>query len=227
MAPKTSQLLGISPTEIAAGVFTSLGEGGPGRDPLAVFSTLLARKQTGKYGSKYLVDIAKAPGQFVANDSYTAAQIANPDFGRKVYGKRYDQTLQQFENPQNLIPILQQHGGALQFRGQSLLKNRQANDVMFDPKGNYYFDKNPEAQKTLLAKLSSGQFTQPPGALPPVPGVGATLSGALGQDVTQAREEPQSIAQRLANQARTAVIQNMFPQGILGTLMAPPLIGGF
>jgi len=163
MAPKTSQLLGLSSPELYAAAFTALGEAGPGQDPYGVFSTILSRKQTGKYG-KNIVDIVKAPSQFVANDPYSASQVADPSFGRKVYGSRYDQMLQKFEDPSKLRPVLEKHGGALQFRGQSLLKNKRPEDVMFDPRGNFYFAKDPKAAKSLLEKLGGAPGRPPASA---------------------------------------------------------------
>jgi len=213
MPPRTSQLLGLSPTEVPAGIFTALGEGGPGRDPLGVLATLLTRRQTGAYG-KNLVDIAKARNQFVANDPYTAAQIANPAFGRKVYGKRYDELLNKFENPQNLIPVLKQHGGAVEFRGQTLLGNRRPGDVMFDPKGNFYFNKKPEAQKAILNKLSLGlpaDTTQPQvGVASPPPGVLQTLSSALGFNPAAEEDDKLTLSQQFLNAAKNQVMQQMF-----------------
>lgn len=175
MAPRTSQLLGLSPPELNAATFTALGEAGPGLDPFAVLATILTRKQTGKYG-KDVVGIVKAPSQFVANDPYSTAQVTDPKFGRKIYGARYDQMLQKFEDPSQLIPILQKHGGALQFRGQSLLKNKRPEDVMFDPRGNYYFGKDPKAQQALLTRLQSGLTSTPP-APPPVDSAAAVDKG--------------------------------------------------
>ena len=80
-----------------------------------------------------------------------------------------------------------------------------------------------QAARTAFNQLGSmGAPPQSPG----VPGVGETLSGVLGQDVTQQIEEPKTLAQRLVDQVKGGIIQNMFPQGILGTLMAPTMLGG-
>ena len=177
MAPRTSQLLGLSNPELYAATFTALGEAGPGLDPFGVFSTILTRKQTGKYG-KDVVGIVKAPSQFVANDPYSTAQVTDPKFGRKIYGSRYDQMLQKLEDPSQLIPILQKHGGALQFRGQSLLKNKRPEDVMFDPRGNYYFGRDTKAQQTLLNRLQSGLSSAP--SAPPLPPATATTPREQG-----------------------------------------------
>jgi hypothetical protein len=95
----------------------------PDKILMVFFLQFSQEKQTGKYG-KNIVDIVKAPSQFVANNPYSASQVTDPSFGRKVYGSRYDQMLQKFEDPSQLRPVLEKHGGALQFRGQSLLKNK-------------------------------------------------------------------------------------------------------
>jgi len=59
-----------------------------------------------------------------------------------------------------------------------------------------------------------------------LPGVASTLAGALGQGVAQLEEEPRTLAQNLVDQFKGNIIQNMFPKGILGTLMTPNLLGG-
>jgi hypothetical protein len=61
---------------------------------------------------------------------------------------------------------------------------------------------------------------------PQLPGVAATLAGALGQSVTQPEEEPRTLAQNLVDQFKGNIIQQMFPQGILGTLTVPNILGG-
>jgi hypothetical protein len=91
-------------------------------------------------------------------------------------------------------------------------------------KSNFYFNRNPAIAKQGLGLLQGPNTTQALGTPTPPPGVGETLSSALGQDVTQ--QPPQTLAQRLVDQVKSGIIQNMFPQGILGTLMAPPVIGG-
>jgi len=59
-----------------------------------------------------------------------------------------------------------------------------------------------------------------------LPGVASTLAGALGQGVAQLEEEPRTLAQNLVDQFKGNIIQNMFPNGILGTLMVPNILGG-
>jgi hypothetical protein len=151
--PTTSQILGLTPQEKAAAIFTTSGEAGPGRDPLGVLQTILTRKF--KSGGN-ITDLVKAPQQFVANDPYSRAQVMDPAYGSKVHGARYKQIEQMFENPSQMVQAFQTGQGAEQFRGQSLLGNKQKGDVMFDPKGNFYFQTNPGLAKSLSERLSKG-----------------------------------------------------------------------
>jgi hypothetical protein len=83
-----------------------------------------------------------------------------------------------------------------------------------------------QAARTAFNQLGSiGPAPQTSGS-PPLPGVAATLSGALGQDIAGKSEAPKSLAQRLVDQVKSGIIQNMFPQGLFGTLMAPSNLGG-
>ena len=140
--PTTSQLFGLTPQEQAAATFTSLGEAGPGRDIFGPYVTLLNRRLHGGYG-KDIVQMATAPQQFVANARYNPSQVSDPAFGRKVYGSRYDQAYNQLNDPGQVSSVYNQLRGATQFRGQELLGKRKKDDVMLDPKGNFYFDYNP------------------------------------------------------------------------------------
>jgi hypothetical protein len=151
--PTTSQILGLTPQEKAAALFTASGEAGPGRDPLGVLQTILTRKF--KSGGN-IADLVKAPQQFVANDPYSRAQVMDPAYGSKVHGARYKQIEQMFENPSQMVQAFQTGQGAEQFRGQSLLGNKQKGDVMFDPKGNFYFQTNPGLAKSLSDRLLKG-----------------------------------------------------------------------
>jgi hypothetical protein len=155
--PTTSQIFGNSAQEHAAATFTSLGEAGPGQDLFGPYATLLNRKLSG-YGGKAnnIVQLASAPGQFVANAGYTAAQISDPNFGRKVYGSRYDQAYNALNDPSQVAPAYNALGGAVSFRGQAALKYKQKGDTMLDPKGNFYFDRNQDAYKKGVALLHSG-----------------------------------------------------------------------
>ena len=152
--PTTASLFGLTPQEHAAATYTTLGEGGPGKDIYGVYSTLLNRKLSGGYG-KNLVNIATAPQQFVANAGVSPAQIADPNFGRKRYGKRYDEVYNALNDPNKLAPVFNQLKGATSFRGQALLGNKQKGDVMLDPKGNFYFDYKPAVHQKGLKLLSS------------------------------------------------------------------------
>lgn len=157
--PTTSQILGLTPQEKAAALFTASGEAGPGRDPLGVLQTILTRKF--KSGGN-IADLVKAPQQFVANDPYSRAQVMDPAYGSKVHGARYKQIEQMFENPSQMVQAFQTGQGAEQFRGQSLLGNKQKGDVMFDPKGNFYFQTNPGLAKSLSDRLLKGAGSPTP-----------------------------------------------------------------
>ena len=233
MAPRTSQLLGLSNPELYAATFTALGEAGPGLDPFGVFSTILTRKQTGKYG-KDVVGIVKAPSQFVANDPYSTAQVTDPKFGRKIYGSRYDQMLQKLEDPSQLIPILQKHGGALQFRGQSLLKNKRPEDVMFDPRGNFYFGKDPKAQQALLNRLQSGSGFAPPTPTLPVASAVASpntdqrsvtdiLSSTLGLQSKPDFDDKKTLADNLKDSFKKSIMEQIIPS--LSGFQLPNFLG--
>jgi len=157
--PTTSQILGLTPQEKAAAIFTTSGEAGPGRDPLGVLQTILTRKF--KSGGN-IADLVKAPQQFVANDPYSRAQVMDPAYGSKVHGARYKQIEQMFENPSQMVQAFQTGQGAEQFRGQSLLGNKKKGDVMFDPKGNFYFQTNPGLAKSLSDRLLKGAGSPTP-----------------------------------------------------------------
>jgi hypothetical protein len=149
--PTTSQLLGLTPSQKAAAIFTAAGEAGPGKDPLGVLQTILIRKVK---TNGNIADLVKAPQQFVANDPYSLSQVTDPRYGQKVYGAKYKEIEQLFENPSLMADAFRRAKGAEQFRGQSLLKNKQPGDVMFDPKGNFYFQTNPKLANSLAEKLS-------------------------------------------------------------------------
>lgn len=159
--PTTSQILGWTPQEKAAAIFTAAGEAGPGRDALGVLQTIVTRKAT---SGGNVASLVKAPSQFVANDPYSLNQVVDPAYGQKVHGSRYKQIEQMFEDPMQMASALQTGQGATQFRGQALLRNKQKGDVMFDPKGNFYFQKNPTVAKSLSERLLKGggaQASQP------------------------------------------------------------------
>ena len=161
--PTTSQLFGLSPQEQAAATFTALGEAGPGKDLFGPYVTLLNRRMHGSYG-KNVLDMATAPQQFVANDRYSPSQVADPSFGRKVYGSRYDQAYNALNDPTQIAPVFNQLRGATSFRGQALLNKKQKDDQMLDPKGNFYFDYNPSVFQKGQNILKTNV-----GSLPPAP----------------------------------------------------------
>jgi hypothetical protein len=154
--PTTSQIFGLTPQEKAAAVFTAAGEAGPGKDALGVLQTILTRKF--KSGGN-IANLVKAPQQFVANDRYSLQQVTNPEYGQKVHGSRYRQIEQMMEDPMQMAQGFQSGQGATQFRGQALLGNKQKGDIMFDPKGNFYFQTNPGLAKTLSERLKKGAGT--------------------------------------------------------------------
>ena len=232
MAPFTvQQRFGWKPEELTAATIGAGLEGyrGPGSmDPVAVAAAFKQRQLSGKWGGRDIRNILTAPGQFAAIEDrgITMKQLSDPAFGAKILGGQSE-----FNRIQSMINDPALMAGQMGKVGESfraLSQGPKPGDYIPVPgKSNFYFNRNPAIAKQGLSLLQNVGAPQGVVASPPLPGVGATLSGALGQDVTQVKEEPQSIAQRLANQARVAVLQNMFPQGILGTFMAPPLIGGF
>ena len=156
--PTTSQILGLDPRQRNAAIFTVAGEAGPGRDIHGVSQTILARL---KKTNGNIANLVKAPQQFVANDPYSINQVTDESFGRKIYGSKYDQIAKIFDDPNQMVSALQQGQGATSFRGQALLKNKQKEDIMFDPKGNFYFDRNPDIAKSLSERLRKGAGTVP------------------------------------------------------------------
>ena len=178
--PTTSEILGLTPQEKAAAVFTAAGEAGPGKDALGVLQTILTRKF--KSGGN-VANLVKAPQQFVANDRYSLQQVTNPEYGQKVHGTRYRQIEQMLEDPAQMAQGFQAGQGATQFRGQALLGNKQKGDIMFDPKGNFYFQTNPGLAKTLSEKLMKGEGTvgEPQAQAPSQPGGNTYIILASGK----------------------------------------------
>ena len=177
----TSELLNLTPQDVNAAAFTASGEAGPGRDLGGVLQTILTRKALNPRAS--IADLVKRPQQFVANDPYSVNQVVDPNYGLKIYGNRFQQAVQTLQNPNLMAGYLQSGQGATSFRGQALLGNKQIGDIMFDPKGNFFFDKNPIVAAGLIKRLGqpaplglpdvATQQAQPgPSALtapPPVP----------------------------------------------------------
>jgi hypothetical protein len=166
--PTTSQILGLTPQEVNAAAFTASGEAGGGNDLGGVLQTILARRAANP--KLNIVGLVTAPQQFVANDRYNPQQVSDPNFGRKVYGSRYNQAVNTLENPNLMSGFLQAGQGATSFRGQALLKNKRPDDIMFDKSGNFYFDRNPQIANSLIQRLgkpapiglASGEATTTP-----------------------------------------------------------------
>jgi murein DD-endopeptidase MepM/ murein hydrolase activator NlpD len=157
MPRTTSQLFGLSQAEFNAAVNTALGEAGPRDDIYGPFVTLLNRKLSGVFPGNNLVTYAKAPGQFIANDKYSAQQISDPAFGRKVFGSRYDQAYNALSNPDKLLSVVQKLRGAVEFKGQAI--PNKYNDPMLDKLGNFYHNFNPTALKKATDILKSAGST--------------------------------------------------------------------
>lgn len=148
--PKTSEILGLTPQEVYAAAFTASGEAGPGQDLGGVLQTILARRAS---SGQNIARLVKAPQQFVANDPYSLQQVTDPNYGRRIHGSRFTQAVSTLENPNLMSAFLQKGQGATQFRGQALLRNKRSDDIMFDPKGNFYFNKQPKVAQDLIMRL--------------------------------------------------------------------------
>lgn len=151
--PTTSQLFGLTPQEHAAAVITALGEGGPNNDVKGPYVVLINRKLSGLYPGGNLAKYSKEPGQFVANDKYTFAQVTSPAFGREIYGPRYDEVYNKLNNPSNLLNVVKTLKGAVEFKGQTI--PNKYGDPMLDKLGNFYHNFNPNAYKKALEILSN------------------------------------------------------------------------
>jgi len=231
MAPTTvQQRFGLKPEELNALTVLSGLEGyrGPNSmDPAAVAASTLQRRLSGKWGGHDIRNIATAPGQFasVLDRGINMKQLSDPTYGAKLLGGQAE-----FNRIQSMINDPSVVAGQMGKVGESfraLSEGPHKGDYIPVPgKSNFYFNRNPNISKQGLSLLQGADVAQAPGSPPPLPGVGATLSGVLGQDVTQQTDEPKTLAQKLVDQFKSGIIQNMFPQGILGTIMAPSMLGG-
>ena len=141
MSKTVSQLLGFSPSQRAAYLNTIAGEaflGGGGRDIAGVASNLIARQLSPSF-SNDMMGVVTAPGQYEANFRYSAEQLAKENL-RGLSKRDYDRLVSIAENPTLVGGAFQKTGGATSFRGQALLKNKRPGDVMFEDRGNFYFD---------------------------------------------------------------------------------------
>jgi hypothetical protein len=118
----------------------------------------------------------------------------------------------------NLIPAIVQ--GTRRFLTPQQLKQQGAKPDFTE---NTFFNetKRPPT-KQWWKQPTTGQ---PQAALPGEQqlGVGATLSAALGQDITQ-QDTPQTIAQNLVDEYKRNAIENLFSQGIFPGLAAPSIV---
>ena len=141
MSNTVSQRLGFTPAQRAAYLNTIAGEaflGGQGRDIAGVAANLVARQLSPSY-SNNMMGVVSAPGQYEANFKYTPEQLAQENL-RGLSKRDYDRLVSIAENPNLVGGAFQKTGGATSFRGQSLLKNKRPEDVMFEDRGNFYFD---------------------------------------------------------------------------------------
>jgi hypothetical protein len=231
MAPFTvQQRFGLKPEELNALTVLSGLEGyrGPNSvDPAAVAASTLQRRLSGKWGGRDIRNIATAPGQFAAvlDRGINMQQLGDPAYGAKLLGGQSE-----FNRIQSMINDPSIVAGQMGKVGESfraLSQGPKSSDYIPVPgKSNFYFNRNPAISKQGISLLQGANTAQAPGAPPPLPGVGATLADALGQGIAQQPQEPKTMAQKLVDQFKSGIIQNIFPQGILGTLMAPSMLGG-
>ncbi len=153
MSNTVSQRLGFTPAQRAAYLNTIAGEaflGGQGRDIAGVAANLVARQLSPSY-SNNMMGVVSAPGQYEANFKYTPEQLAQPNL-RGLSKRDYDRVVSIAENPNLVGGAFQKTGGATSFRGQSLLKNKRPEDIMFEDRGNFYFD--PVSQEVQSKGIS-------------------------------------------------------------------------
>ena len=179
MPDTTSRRLGLSPAERNALILLSGLEahrGGTGRDIAAVTANVINRRLSGRYPVNIL-NIAKQPNQYAAVFNYNMQQLSDPNFGRRVLGSEYDKVAAVVDNPALIAREIQNLRGATEFRGQTNLRYKKPGDYMADPRGNYYFNFNPEIQQKGMKLF--GSPTQAPSSAVPVPNQNsATTPGA-------------------------------------------------
>ena len=157
MAQTVSQILGLTPAQRAAYLNTIAGEaflGGQGNDIAGVASNLVARKLSPSF-SNNMMGVVSAPGQYEANQYYSPEQLAKENL-RGLSKRDYDRLVSIAENPALVGGAFQKTGGATSFRGQALLKNKRPGDVMFEDRGNFYFDPVSQEIQTKGAALLGG-----------------------------------------------------------------------
>ena len=157
MAQTVSQLLGFTPAQSSAYLNTIAGEaflGGGGGDIAGVASNLVARKLSPSF-SNNMMGVVSAPGQYEANQYYSPEQLAKENL-RGLSKRDYDRLVSIAENPALVGGAFQKTGGATSFRGQALLKNKRPGDVMFEDRGNFYFDPVSQEVQAKGAALLGG-----------------------------------------------------------------------
>jgi hypothetical protein len=229
MAPrKTIQdIFGLKPEEVNALAVLSGLEGFRGGsnspDVAAVAANALARRLSGQWGGKDIRNIAKAPGQYVAVDNYSMAQLADPVFGAKVLGSEseFNRLRDIVNNPDLVGQQFNRSKGAQSFRGVSAYGNKKPGDYMPVPgKSNFYFN----GLNGDLYNKGVGLFKQAAVPGTPLPGAiaqgGQIPSGSLsvseilapilgGAANASAVEERKSIANTLLDEARASITQNI------------------
>ncbi len=96
-------------------------------DEFGVAANVLTRLQSGNYGNS-IGEIIRADGQY--EGVYTGNSRYSPEIVARLKSPEGQQKIQDY---------FKQLNGRTEFKGQSMLRNRVANeDPMFDPKGNFY-----------------------------------------------------------------------------------------
>lgn len=157
MSQTVSQRLGFTPAQRAAYLNTIAGEaflGGEGRDIAGVASNLIARQLSPSF-SNDMMGVVTAPGQYEANFSYSPEELTRENL-RGLSKRDYDRLVSIAEDPNLVGSAFQKTGGATSFRGQALLKNKRPEDVMFEDRGNFYFDPVSKEVQAKGAALLGG-----------------------------------------------------------------------
>lgn len=96
-------------------------------DEYGVAANIVTRLRSGKYGGS-ISEIINAPGQY--EGVYKGMSKPSPEIAARFKTPEGRKKIEQF------IKVLD---GRTEFKGQTMLKNRvEAEDPMFDPKGNFY-----------------------------------------------------------------------------------------
>ena len=229
MAPrKTIQdIFWLKPEEVnALAVLSGLEgfRGGPNSpDVAAVAANAIARRLSGQWGGKDIRNIAKAPGQYVAVDNYSMAQLSDPVFGAKVLGgeSEFKRLRDIVNNPDLVGQQFNKSKGAQSFRGVSAYGNKKPGDYMPVPgKSNFYFN----GLNGDLYNKGVGLFKQAAVSGAPLPGVitqgGQVPSGSLSVSEILAHilggaanasdvEERKSIANSLVDEFKSSITENI------------------